>query len=241
MLKKLFAILVCVIALFGCGNKVEILNKDIAERFKETIFIPNMNEELKKTKNIRANYDGELLTLKNTRNRNEVLDGTYYFPYQNIYLIAINIRNNKVNGEMLKYKYTPLYSLTPFSLESIAQTKNGKIVGKNYHYVTNYHSDLESCVKGEHIYRDLILEGDINRLFRVNLEIATIKAFAVNEGYRKIFEIKKDPINGRELELIEFDDKGNKIREIKRVSESRQIEVKEFENGKEKNVRKISC
>ena len=37
------------------------------------------------------------------------------------------------------------------------------------------------------------------------------------------------------------DDKGNKIREIKRVSESRQIEVKEFENGKEKNVRKISC
>jgi len=54
---------------------------------------------------------------------------------------------------MLKYKYTPLYSLTPFSLESIAQTKNGKIVGKNYHYITNYHSDLESCVKGEYIER----------------------------------------------------------------------------------------
>lgn len=35
MLKKLFAILVCVIALFGCGNKVEILDKDIQKGLRK--------------------------------------------------------------------------------------------------------------------------------------------------------------------------------------------------------------
>lgn len=63
MLKKALIILILIFSFVGCGNKVEILDEDISTRIGSIVDFKDIENEIKKSKNLKIDYENGIATV----------------------------------------------------------------------------------------------------------------------------------------------------------------------------------
>lgn len=236
MLKKVLIILILIFSFVGCGNKVEILDEDISTRIGSIVDFKDIENEIKKSKNLKIDYENGIATVKDRKDKNKIINGKYYLLGNGI--IELNVKDNKLDKEIIVYEQIP-YSDNNYKTKTIIKVNEGKFINKNYSLAENVYINLESYLEKRRVYRNLIIETNFNYFTKIIPETITQKIFSEKDPYNKIFELKIDPKYNKEKELIKFDEEGNKIIMIKNIEGTNKIEVADFKGDKEINNRII--
>ena len=87
MLKKALIILILIFSFVGCGNKVEILYEDISTRIGSIVDFKDIENEIKKSKNLKIDYENGIATVKDRKDKNKIINGKYYLFIHNNFFI----------------------------------------------------------------------------------------------------------------------------------------------------------